>query len=145
MLTLGFFMCFLTLFKCITTQPRYANMSKALNESGQHIALNMCRGDLHPWSYIDAYAQSWRVTEDHTGKWSMPAHGIKQGIATALHIPREATGKPYVRAPLPCVNSDVVATIDLGCSHLLLLYECNTCCRRVQHVRFASCITPNLL
>jgi hypothetical protein len=118
-------------------------MSKALNESGRHIALNMCRGDLHPWSYIDAYAQSWRVTEDHTGKWSMPAHGIKQGIATALQIPREATGKPYVRAPLPCVNCDVVATIDLGCSHLLFLCECNTCCRQVQHVRFAS--TPNLL
>ena len=105
-----FLMCFLTLFKCITTQPRYANMSKALNESGRHIALNMCRGDLHPWSYIDAYAQSWRVTEDHTGKWSMPAHGIKQGIATALQISREATGKPYVRAPLPCVNCDVVAS-----------------------------------
>ena len=45
----------------------YANMSKALNQSGRHIALNMCRGDLQPWSWIDADAQSWRVTEDHSG------------------------------------------------------------------------------
>ena len=73
----------------------YANMSKALNESGRHIALNMCRGDERPWGYIDAYAQSWRVTEDHSGKWSQPSHGIKQGIATAMQIPRNATGKPY--------------------------------------------------
>ena len=73
----------------------YANMSKALNETGRHIALNMCRGDLKPWSWIDAYAQSWRVTEDHSGKWSQKSHGIKEGIATALQIPREATGRPY--------------------------------------------------
>lgn len=73
----------------------YAAMSKALNESGRHIALNMCRGDLRPWDWIDQYAQSWRVTEDHSGKWSQPSHGIKQGIASAMHIPREATGKPY--------------------------------------------------
>ena len=73
----------------------YAKMGRALNESGRHIALNMCRGDLRPWSWINAFAQSWRVTEDHSGKWSQPAHGIKQGIATALTIPREATGRPY--------------------------------------------------
>eukprot|EP01043_Picozoa_sp_COSAG02_P006707 COSAG02_NODE_193_length_29843_cov_30.519903_31_plen_405_part_00 len=73
----------------------YASMSKALNESGRHIALNMCRGDEKPWSWINAYAQSWRVTEDHSGKWSQPSHGIKQGIATALEIPRHATGIPY--------------------------------------------------
>jgi alpha-galactosidase len=73
----------------------YQSMSKALNESGRHIALNMCRGDLRPWGWIDEYAQSWRVTEDHSGKWSQASHGIKEGIATAMAIPREATGRPY--------------------------------------------------
>lgn len=28
---------------------------------GDQKALNMCRGDLKPWSWIDADAQSWRV------------------------------------------------------------------------------------
>eukprot|EP01047_Picozoa_sp_COSAG01_P009368 COSAG01_NODE_383_length_17798_cov_351.422058_4_plen_110_part_00 len=77
----------------------YINMSQALNASGRHIALNMCRGMLptgvadHQW--INGLAQSWRVTEDHSGLWSQPAHGIKQGIATAMKIPREATGAPW--------------------------------------------------
>ena len=39
-----------------------------IGSAGRHIALNMCRGDLQPWSWIDAFAQSWRVTEDHSGK-----------------------------------------------------------------------------
>jgi len=68
----------------------YAAMGKALNESGRHIALNMCRGDTRPWSWINPFAQSWRVTEDHSGTWSQPSHGIKQGIATAMTIPRSA-------------------------------------------------------
>ena len=73
----------------------YVAMSKALNESGRRIALNMCRGDEKPWSWIFPLAQSWRVTEDHSGTWTQPSHGIKQGIETAMTIPREATGKPY--------------------------------------------------
>ena len=73
----------------------YVAMSKALNESGRHIALNMCRGDTKPWSWIFPLAQSWRVTADHSGTWTEPGHGIKQGIETAMKIPREATGKPY--------------------------------------------------
>ena len=70
------------------SDPRgsYANMSKALNEPGRHIALNMCRGDLKPWNWIFADAQSWRVTEageGHSGTWTQRSHGIKEGVATA--------------------------------------------------------------
>ena len=73
----------------------YASMGKALNESGRHMALNRCRGDVSPGGWIDAFAQSWRVTADHSGLWSQPGHGIKQGIATAMKIPRNSTGRPY--------------------------------------------------
>ena len=81
-------------------------MGKALNESGRHIAFNMCEwGKENPWEWGDACAQSWRATGDHTGTWSSTKGIIKEIMA----IPSQYTGKPYGwngnrAAASPCAN-----------------------------------------
>ena len=63
------------------------NMSAALNATGRHIALNICRG----CSNLFDVAQSWRIMGDHAGTWK----STKDTIAHMASIPREHGGKPY--------------------------------------------------
>ena len=52
-------------------QEAYGNMSAALNATGRHMHLNMCEwGRENPWEWGGAIAQSWRMSGDHTGRWS---------------------------------------------------------------------------
>ena len=70
----------------------YPKMGKALNESGRHIAFNMCEWGLeNPWEWGDACAQSWRMGGDHTGTWA----SLKGVVQNVMKIPAEYTGKPY--------------------------------------------------
>jgi alpha-galactosidase len=67
----------------------YPKMGKALNESGRHIAFNMCEwGKENPWEWGDACAQSWRATGDHTGTWSST-----KGIISQVRSERKHNGK----------------------------------------------------
>ena len=67
----------------------FPKMGKALNESGRHIAFNMCEwGKENPWEWGDACAQSWRATGDHTGTWSST-----KGIISQVRSERKHNGK----------------------------------------------------
>jgi len=70
----------------------YGNMSVALNNTGRHMAFNMCEWGLDsPWVWGDAVAQSWRMAGDHTGVWS----STKSTIAASAAIPASNSGQPY--------------------------------------------------
>ena len=66
-------------------------MSAALNATGRHMALNVCRGSNNPWVWGFEKAQSWRIMGDHAGTWK----STKETIAHMASIPREYGGKPY--------------------------------------------------
>ena len=74
--------------------PRFAygNMSAAMNATGRHMHLNMCEwGRENPWEWGDDIAQSWRMSGDHTGRWT----STKAQIRLSAAIPAKYTGRPY--------------------------------------------------
>lgn len=61
-------------------EPRhaYAQMSAALNRTGRPMHLNMCEWGLQkPWEWGGKVAQSWRMSQDHVGRWNHTHIGPK--------------------------------------------------------------------
>lgn len=70
----------------------YPMMSKAMNQTGRKMHLNMCEwGRDAPWEWGPNVAQSWRMSADHTGTWKSTKNIIRQ----SAQIPVAATGRPY--------------------------------------------------
>jgi len=73
-------------------EPTYTKMSQALNKTGRHIHFNMCEwGADQPWKWGPQIAQSWRMFDDHKGKWDSTRSIIEQATA----IPAEEGGAPW--------------------------------------------------
>lgn len=51
----------------------HKNLSRAMNATGRHMALELCRGPYQEedhWGYAPQVAQGWRATADHHDEWS---------------------------------------------------------------------------
>ena len=73
-------------------QIAYKQMSDAMNATGRRMHLNMCEwGQENPWEWGGAIAQSWRMSGDHTGRWT----STKKQIELSAAIPAQYTGKEW--------------------------------------------------
>mmetsp|Transcript_39657 Transcript_39657/g.123579 ORF Transcript_39657/g.123579 Transcript_39657/m.123579 type:complete len:522 (+) Transcript_39657:61-1626(+) len=70
----------------------YPLMSKAMNSTGHSMHLNMCEwGRDSPWEWGPQVAQSWRMSQDHTGNWQ----STKDIVRLSAAIPAANSGRPY--------------------------------------------------
>eukprot|EP01012_Entosiphon_sulcatum_P025111 TRINITY_DN3037_c0_g1_i1.p1 TRINITY_DN3037_c0_g1~~TRINITY_DN3037_c0_g1_i1.p1 ORF type:complete len:421 (-),score=56.93 TRINITY_DN3037_c0_g1_i1:47-1213(-) len=72
-------------------QQQHTQFSKALNSTGRHIHLELCRGYPTPNipPYVVEVANSWRITGDHQDQWDNTMHVI-EGFASPSN-----QGGPY--------------------------------------------------
>lgn len=60
------------------TNTSHIEFSKAVNATGRHMVLELCRGpyrDMDEWGYAPDVAQVWRAAGDHHDSWS---HTVEQ-------------------------------------------------------------------
>jgi hypothetical protein len=115
----------------------YPKMGKALNESGRHIAFNMCEwGKENPWEWGDSCAQSWRATGDHTGTWS----STKSIISEIMKIPANYSGRPYGWNDMDMVRlpSLSLSTATPPATHARALPSCSCSCSGIRSIRLGS-------
>jgi alpha-galactosidase len=86
----------------------HKNLSKAMNATGRHMALELCRGPYQQqdkWGYAPEVAQGWRATGDHHDEWK----SVLEQIAAVKG--RGNWSKPYGWAYL-----DMMMTGGQGCA-----------------------------
>jgi len=81
--------------------------SKALNETGNHIVLELCRGayqEMNKWGYAPSVAQLWRASGDHHDDWN-----------STLEEAKSVIGKSEWSAPYGWAYLDMIMTGGQGC------------------------------
>ena len=71
------------------TNTSHAEFSKAVNATGRHMVLELCRGpyrDMDKWGYAPQVAQVWRAAGDHhgTAQLQLTLLGMANRNGTAL-------------------------------------------------------------
>ena len=95
----------------------HANFSRALNQTGRPILLELCRGPYASqpgWGYAPAIAQVWRATGDHKDAFDSTLAQVK---ALSDHSVAGSYSKPYGWA-----TGDMLMTGGEGCK----LYDAHT-------------------
>jgi alpha-galactosidase len=85
----------------------HEQFSKALNDTGKHIVLELCRGtyqDEAKWGYAPSVAQLWRSSGDHHDDWN-----------STLDEVRSVVGKSTWSLPYGWAYLDMIMTGGQGC------------------------------